>query len=90
VLAISKYFMLIQCLQNIGEGLLHARVSRINYYFSAVHGKKFHHHCIQHHMCMYKILQCCYMLHWRRMLSLRDIRSRLSEIYTKCSVNRTG
>jgi hypothetical protein len=29
------------------------------------------------------------MLHWRRMLSLRDIRSRLNEIDMKFSTNRT-
>jgi hypothetical protein len=38
---------------------------------------------------MYKILLCCYMLHGRRMLSLRDIRSRLNEIYMRFSTNRT-
>ena len=37
VLAISEYFMLIQCLRNIGESLLHACVSSNNNYFSEVH-----------------------------------------------------
>jgi hypothetical protein len=55
----------------------------------AYHSKKFHHQCIQNHTCMYKILLCCYMLHRRRMLSLRDIRSRLNEIDMKFSTNRT-
>jgi hypothetical protein len=31
VLAISKYFMLIRCLENIGEGLLHACISSTSY-----------------------------------------------------------
>jgi hypothetical protein len=30
VSAISEYFMLIQCLENIGEGLLHACISSYN------------------------------------------------------------
>jgi hypothetical protein len=38
---------------------------------------------------MYMLLLCCYMLHWRRMLNLRDIRSRLNEIDMKFSTNRT-
>jgi hypothetical protein len=55
----------------------------------AYHRKKFHHHCIQNHTSMYKILLCCYMLHRRRMLSVRDIRSRLNEIYMRFWTNRT-
>jgi hypothetical protein len=47
----------------------------------AYHRKKFHHHCIQNRTCMYKLLLCCYMLHRRRILSLRYIRSCLNEIY---------
>jgi hypothetical protein len=31
VLAISEYFMLIQGLENIGEGLLHAYISELNF-----------------------------------------------------------
>ena len=31
--AISEYFMLIQCLENIGEGLLHACISSKNITF---------------------------------------------------------
>jgi hypothetical protein len=38
VLAIPEYFMLIQCLENIGEGLLHACISSITVY---QHGKCF-------------------------------------------------